>query len=89
MTKQGHCQTARDILVHKIRSNQHPTTKDALIICNGLEWNLDWRCDSYSNNSKPLLVMTRKGTDTSLPSLLLTSHMDVVPVTEVQMIIHH
>ena len=39
----------------------------------------------YMNNTKPLLVMTRKGTNPSLPSLLLTSHMDVVPVTEVHM----
>ena len=34
-------------------------------------------------NNKPLLVMTRQGAEPALPSLLLTSHMDVVPVTTV------
>lgn len=30
---------------------------------------------------KPILVATWKGTDPSLPSILLTSHVDVVPVS--------
>lgn len=29
---------------------------------------------------KPIVIMTLKGKDPSLPSLLLNSHMDVVPV---------
>lgn len=43
-------------------------------------------------NDKPLLVMTRQGTEPALPSILLTSHMDVVPVTAVpfpQTCMHH
>lgn len=33
---------------------------------------------------KRLVVMTYEGTDPALPSLLLNSHMDVVPVQEVR-----
>ena len=29
---------------------------------------------------KPFVIMTLKGSDPSLPALLLSSHMDVVPV---------
>lgn len=46
---------------------------------------LDLEMQVHTNCSKPLLVMTRRGTNAALPSLLLTSHMDVVPVMEVQM----
>jgi len=31
---------------------------------------------------KPIVIMTWPGTDTSLPSLILNSHVDVVPVEE-------
>lgn len=35
------------------------------------------------NPKKPILVMTWHGQDPKLPSILLNSHMDVVPVFEV------
>lgn len=69
-----------------IRSDQPtPIYKECI---DNLQWigmELGLKLQLYLNNSKPLLVMTREGTDASLPSLLLTSHMDVVPVSEVHL----
>jgi aminoacylase len=72
----------------RIRSVQPaPLYKKCIDYLQSIGMDLGLESQLYVNNSKPLLVMTRKGTDPSLPSLLLTSHMDVVPVSEVHIII--
>lgn len=38
---------------------------------------------------KPVVVMTWEGTQPELPAILLNSHMDVVPVYEVQITIQY
>lgn len=41
----------------------------------------------YVEVDKPVVIVTMEGTEPSLPSILLNSHMDVVPVVPVSRLI--
>lgn len=55
----------------------------AFLISLGQEAGLEVRVLTPKKN-KPVVVMTMKGSDGNLPTLLLNSHMDVVPVHRVR-----